>query len=167
MDRVLTRLSQKRDLPRRLRSSFYFEKRRDIEQTMFDQFAAKGGRRERRQPHYAILGESEIWAAIEPRSVSIPVSQIPSHWISFTYTDSWAVYVDRDLRGRPIPRKPAYGAVYRLEELEDLFKRFGWPGERWKTEPEWEHDVYVEAQIWCDEPLRPFLAASAGEQSLP
>ena len=30
--------------------------------------------------------------------------------------------------------------------------------ERWKTEVEWEHDLYVEAQIWSDEPLRAFNA---------
>jgi len=166
MDRVLTNLRETRELPRRLRSVFYFEQRRLIEETMFEQFVAKGGRPKRRHPHYAVLGESEIWAEIEPRSVRIPVSQIPTHSISFTYTDSWAAYIDRDLRGRSIPRKPAYGVVYRFEELDELFQRFGWPGERWKTEPRWEHDVYVEAQIWCDEPLRTFFSSRAVDQSL-
>jgi hypothetical protein len=159
MDRVLTRLGEIRDLPRRLRSSFYFEQRHRTEQTMFEQFVAKGGRPERRQPHYAILGESEIWADIEPHSIRLPLAQIPTHWISFTYTDSWAAYVNQDLRGNAIPRKPAYGMVYRLEELEDVFRRFGWPGERWKADANWQHDVYIEAQIWSDDPLRPYVGA--------
>jgi hypothetical protein len=156
MDRVLTRLAETRDLPRRLRSSFYFEERHRIEETMFRQFVAKGGRPERREPHYAILGESEIWAGIEPRSIRLPLAVIPTDVISFTWTDSWAAYVDHDLRGNPIPRKPAYGMVYRLEELARLFEEFGWPGERWKTDAEWQHDVYVEAQIWSDDPLRSY-----------
>ena len=145
MDRVLTRLSEARELPRRLRSSFYFERRRQIEETMFKQFVAKGGRPARRQPHFAVLGESKIWADIEPREVRLPLAGIPTDWISFTYTDNWAAYVDQDLRGNPIPHKPSYGMVYRLEELAEPFEEFGWPGERWKTDPEWQHDVYIEA----------------------
>lgn len=165
MDRVLARLSETRDLPRRLRSPFYFEQRQRIEQTMFKQFVAKGGRPERRHPQYAILGESEIWANMEPRSIRLPLALVPTHWISFTYTDSWVAYIDQDLRGNFIPRKPAYGTVYRLEELLELFQRFGWPGKRWKTDSEWKHDVYVEAQLWSDDPLRSFFTPEAAAQS--
>jgi hypothetical protein len=167
MDRVLTRLREIRDLPRRLRSSFYFEQRHRIEKTMFEQFVAKGGLPERRHPHYAILGESDIWAGIEPHSIRLPLAQIPTHWISFTYTDSWAAYVDQDLRGNSIPRKPAYGMVYRLEELEGSFQRFGWPGKRWKTDSEWQHDVYIEAQVWTNDPLRSYFISEAAEHSSP
>lgn len=157
MDQVLRRLADSRNLPRRLQSEFYFEQRRQIERIMFDQFVAKGGEPQRCHPHYAILGESEIWAEIEPRSLRIPLAAVPSRWISFTYTDSWSTYVDVDLRGNSIPRKPQYGTIYRLEELVTVFETFGWPGDRWKTERDWEHDIYVEAQIWSDEPLRPYL----------
>jgi hypothetical protein len=165
MDRVLMGLGKTRELPRRLRSSFYFEQRRQIERTMFEQFIAKGGEPERRQPHYAILGESVIWAGIEPHSIRVPLDRIPTHWVSFTYTDSWAAYVDQDLRGNPIPRKPAYGTVYRLEELGEVVHNFGWPGDRWKTDSEWQHDVYVEAQIWSDVPLRSFVTDHVANQS--
>ena len=146
----------------RLYSAFYFEQRLRYEVLMYDQFVAKGGLPSRRRPHYAILGESEIWRGISKSSLRIPLAAIPSSQISFTYTDSWATYVDRDLDGNPIPRKPQYGSVFRLEELDELFHRYGWPGDRWKNEPGWEHDLYVEAQIWSDEPLRGFLAAADG-----
>jgi hypothetical protein len=78
--------------------------------------------------------------------------------MSFTYTDSWPTYVDLDLEGNRIPRKPQYGMLFRLEELDELFRKHGWPGDRWKSDPDWEHDLYVEAQIWSDEPLAAYLA---------
>lgn len=147
-------------LPRRLRSEFYFQERRRYEERMREQFLAKGGRPQRKVPHYAILGESEIWAKIRPSALRIPLENLPADAISFTYTDSFANYVGRDLDGDVIPRKPQYETLYRLDELPYLFQRWGWPGDRWKTEPDWAHDLYVEVQLWDDEPLRPFIAAA-------
>ncbi len=144
----------------RLRSAFYFEQRLRYESVMYEQFRAKGGQPARRRPHYAVLGESEIWAKITKQSLRIPLSNIPSGQMSFTYTDSWPTYVDRDLEGKVIPRKRQYGMLFRLEELGALFREYGWPGDRWKTETEWEHDLYVEAQIWSDEPLAGYVAAA-------
>jgi hypothetical protein len=160
--RVVPKLRYPKWASRRLHSAFYFEQRLRYEVVMYEQFVAKGGSPQRRRPHYAILGESEIWQGFNKHSLRIPLSAIPSSQLSFTYTDSWAVYVDRDLDGNPIPRKPQYGSVFRLEELHELFREYGWPGDRWKDEPEWEHDLYVEAQIWSGEPLRALIAA-AGE----
>lgn len=143
---------------RRLRSPFYFEQRLRYEALMYEQFLAKGGQPARHRPHYAVLGESEIWARITERSLRIPLSNVSPSQVSFTYTDSWPTYVDRDLDGNPIPRKPQYETLYRLDELDELFRTHGWPGDRWKTESDWEHDLYVEAQIWSDEPLAAYLA---------
>jgi hypothetical protein len=140
----------------RFRSSYYFEQRFRYEELMYDQFVAKGGCPTRRRPHYAILGESEIWQQITIRSLKIPLSAIPSAHISFTYTDSWVTYVEREPDGALIPRKPQYGMLYRKEELNQLFDQYGWPGERWKNDPEYQNDLYVEAQIWSDGPLSPY-----------
>ena len=160
-DRVLAEMRSRGKLPRRLESEFYFRERRRYEALMREAFARKGGRPQRRTPHYAILGESEIWARIYPDRVQIPLAELPHDCVSFTYTDSWSAFVDRDLDGNLIPRKPQYGTVYLRVELEGLFDRFGWPGDRWQTEVEWEHDLYVEAQIWRDEPLLAFLPSRA------
>jgi len=46
--------------------------------------------------------------------------------------------------------------LYRKEELNQLFDQYGWPGERWKNDPEYQNDLYVEAQIWSDGPLSPY-----------
>ena len=147
---ILDRIRATRKLPRRLCSAFYFEQRLAYERMMREQFVAKGGQPERTTPLYAILGESEIWARIYRNAVRARVAHLPPESVSFTYTDSFAAYVDRDLDGNEIPRKPQYGMVYRLEELPDLIHSCGWPGDRWKTEENWAHDLYVEAQIWSD-----------------
>ncbi len=155
--RVLKEMGPQESLPRRLRSDFYFVQRRRYERLMWQQFIDKGGQPTRRVPHYAILGESEIWARIRPSAIRIPLAELPDSVVSFTYTDSFANYVDQDLDGNLIPRKPQYETLYLRDELLPLFERWGWPGDRWKTEPAWAHDLYVEVQIWNDEPLRPYL----------
>ena len=138
----------------RFQSAFYFEQRLRYEAVMYRQFLDKGGAPDRRRPYYAVLGESEIWESITSRSVRLPLDRIPTEQISFTYTDSWFTYVEREADGTTNPQKPQYGMLYRLEELPDLFSKHGWPGDRWKSDPNWQNDVYVEAQLWSDEPRR-------------
>ena len=149
---------------RRLTVPNYYMQRRRYEAIMREQFLAKGGRPARRHPHYLVLGESELWARQKTKSIRIPLASVPSDVISFTYTDSWYTYVDRELTGGEIPRKPQYNQVFRAEELEALFAEYGWPGDRWKqwrTQPQFRHDYYVEAQVWTDDPLRQFLRHDA------
>src|SRR5687768_3272535 len=119
--RAIKRLNFPKHDPR-LHSAFYFEHRLQYEAVMYEQFRAKGGQPARRRPHYAVLGESEIWAKITKRSLRIALAEIPSCQLSFTYTDSWPTYVDRDLEGKLIPRKPQYGMLFRLEELDELVR---------------------------------------------
>ena len=156
MVRVISKLHSTRSLPRRLMRPIYFMERRRYERKMHEQFLTKGGKPRRRNPHYMVLGESDIWEREQLHSIHIPLSDIPSDLISFTYTDSWYSYVDFDLNRRPIPRKRPYEVVYRTDELGDLFNKHGWPGNRRHTDPNYKHDYYVEAQVWADEPLLPF-----------
>jgi hypothetical protein len=155
--RAIEHLAFPSEAMHRFRSPYYFEQRLRYEAVMYEQFVAKGGLPQLRHPHSAVLGESEIWEKITTRAIRIPLDAIPSIHISFTYTDSWVTYVDREPDGTAIPRKPQYGMLYRKEELEQLFNQHGWPGDRWKSEVEWQNDLYVEAQIWSDDPLVPFM----------
>lgn len=150
--RVISELKFPPEASHRFQSAFYFEQRLKYENQMYRQFVGKGGSPDRRRPYYAVLGRSEIWESITPRSIRIPLSRIPPEKVSFTYTDSWFAYVEREADGTINPRKPQYGTVYRLEELNQLFARYGWPGDRWKNEAEWQNDIYVEAQLWANDP---------------
>ena len=149
---------------RRLTVPNYYIQRRRYEAIMREQFIAKGGQPVRQHPHYLVLGESELWSKPKTKSIRIPLTAIPATLISFTYTDSWYAYVDRELSGGEIPRKPQYDQVFRAEELDAVFAEYGWPGDRWKksrTHPQFNHDYYVEAQVWADEPLEPHIQSGA------
>ena len=154
-DRVqaVLRMRKERTVRRRLMIPKHYINRQRCESTMYQQFIDKGGKPTRPHPHYLILGESDLWVEQESQSLRIPLSDIPTDVISFTYTDSWYAYIDQDLNGNPVPRKPQYEMLYRLEELDDLFEKYGWPGDRWREDPEYKFDYYVEAQVWSDEPL--------------
>jgi hypothetical protein len=109
---VIDALDYPPEASHRFHSPHYFEQRLRYEAIMYEQFVAKGGQPTLHHPHYAVLGESEIWAAITTQSLRIPLSAISSGSISFTYTDSWVTYVDREPNGDVIPRKPQYDMLY-------------------------------------------------------
>ena len=154
--RLVLRIRITRTLPRRLMKPVYFLERRRYKRQMREQFVSKGGRPRRHTPQYMVLGHSDIWKRQAPRSLRIPLAEVPSDLISFTYTDSWYTYVDFDLNRRPVPRKRPYEMVYRVEELDNLLDEFGWPGEQKHSDPSCRFDYYIEAQVWEDEPLAPF-----------
>ncbi len=153
---VIAKLEFPSGASHRFQSAYYFDQRKQYELQMHRQFLEKGGCPIRQRPHYAVLGESEIWDSITTNSIRIPLSEIPPEQISFTYTDSWFTFVEREADGTINPQKPQYNNLYRLEELPSLFSKYGWPGDRWKSEPEWKNDIYVEAQLWSDESVQRF-----------
>ncbi|MGV2831837.1 hypothetical protein [Myxosarcina sp. GI1(2024)] len=66
--------------------------------------------------------------------------------------------VATDTTGRAVPyRKPIHGQVFILEEITDVIKKYGMPGDRWKTEEHWRYDRFIEVQIWDDRPIWQFL----------
>lgn len=155
---MIGRLSQQEPLPRRLVTSHYLPRRRQIEQTMLKQLVGQGGRQIRDIPHYVILGTWSHWENDDGfDSVAIPLGAFPSEVISFTYPDSWVSFVGERLSGEPLPRFPYHGRIYRLDELESLVREHGLPGERWRTEEQRRMETYIEAQIWDDLPLREYL----------
>lgn len=103
-----------------------------------------------------ILGTFAPWEEAR-RKITIPLSAFSSNVLSFTVTDSFFAYSERTLRGVAIPSRPSYRQVFRFEELDELIARSGLPGERWKHETRHVFDVYVEAQVWDDEPLRDYV----------
>jgi hypothetical protein len=105
-----------------------------------------------------ILGRSPYWEKMEPNVVVVPLADFPPDIISFTYTDSFYAFSDATLRGRPIPLKPHRRTVYRLAELDYVVREFGMPPGY--ANPNEEFDVYIEAQIWDDQPLQEFLQTS-------
>jgi len=157
---VLEGLARQEPLPYRLTDPAYLSERRRLERLMRHQFETKGGRPEREFPHYFVLGEFSLWESDGSSRVQIPLRTVESVAVSFTLTDSFFNYRRHNLRGVEIPLRPYHGQLFALEELPAQLALHGLPGEAWRFHPERRFDVYVEAQIWSDEPVRHLLATA-------
>ncbi len=125
----------------------YLRYRKVHEQYLRDKFIEKGGKPRREHPIYMILGDSPAGPHDLNREYDcklvIPLSLFAPEDISFTYPDS-LYKVPLDDLGRVNLDKDPVPTVYRLEEVEDLVRRY-------KVYEYNNH--YVEAQVWNSEPL--------------
>ena len=160
VSKVLADISSTRRLDFRLTREEYIPRRNQIERQMRALFIEKGGQPILQAPHYAVLGTFSLYEEdVAYRTVTIPITTLATHTVSFTFTDSYFAFSDANLRGVRIPPRPYHRQVFRLDELPGLVAEYGLPGERWRTEDQRRFDVYIEAQIWDVEPLRPYLDA--------
>ena len=84
------------------------------------------------------------------RELRIPLSEFNGRIVSFTYGDTFPAMRYQD-------GKPTRGQVYSLAELPGLVEQYGLPQD-WNAEGKLGPDRYIEAQVWADEPLRPYLS---------
>jgi hypothetical protein len=135
------------------RPADYMVVRRQLEELVRQQFIAKGGRPRRNHPHYLILGACPWVLDWYPdgRELRIPLAVFGAEIISFTYGDTFPAMRYPD-------GKPYRGQVYTLAELPVLIETFGLPQD-WNATGEHGPDRYIEAQVWADEPLRPYTIA--------
>ena len=136
------------------RASDYLPIRRELETRVRTLFRQKGGDPLRERPHYMILGACS-WVKewyVDGREVRIPLAAFDPTRVSFTYGDTFPAMRFQD-------GKPYRGQVYTLTELPDLIRLYGLPQE-WNPTGEHGPDRYIEAQIWDDDPLRPYLVTN-------
>ena len=148
--------SQRRFGPR------YMALRRTTEQRLRERFIARGGRPQRRSPHYFVLGESDWFKRLylDAAEVRVPLDQLPSEVTSFTYPDSVVAMGALSEFGIATVAQPYHGTVFRLEELPNVVEAYGLPND---TPPQ-TYDGYqrrpgehfIEVQLWSDEPLARF-----------
>jgi hypothetical protein len=138
----------------------YLSDRKEIEKEIREMFREKGGRPVLDHPFYFVLG-SAPWFELHEEDlykVEIPLSSIPSEFISFTYPDSmisFALAAGTWYRSE-LCGKPCNGKVFRLEDLAGLIEAYGYPGDRWRTEPAARYDYYIEAQVWDESVVVPY-----------
>lgn len=135
------------------RAPDYLLVRRELEARVRRLFEAKGGRPRRGSPQYMILGSCP-WVAgwyREGRELRIPLGAFSPLVLSFTYGDLFPALRYHD--GRPYR-----GQVYTLGELAEVVRLYGLPQE-WNTDGSQGPERYIEAQVWDDEPLRPYRDA--------
>jgi hypothetical protein len=161
---VLARLAEREPLPYRLTQPSYLPERRRIEECMRRRLVEKGGEPRIRNPHYFVLGEFSLWEEDGSHKVQVPLESVPSACVSFTLTDSFFNFRRTNLRDVPIPKRPYHGEVFTLAELSGQLSIHDLPTEQWRSDPARRFEVYVEAQVWSDEPVRHLLARGRGGQ---
>jgi hypothetical protein len=133
------------------RAAGYLTIRRELEAFVRARFIEKGGQPTRERPHYLILGACDwlqSWYA-HGAEVRIPLCKFDAKIVSFTYGDTFPAMRYGD--GKPWRRQ-----VYTLADLPELVARYGLPQD-WNADGSHGPDRYVEAQVWDDAPLRPWL----------
>lgn len=136
----------------------YLTTRRRLEEQVRERFIARGGKPHRLRPHYMILGACpwvKSWYQ-DGRELRIPLANFDPSIVSFTYGDTFPAMHYED--GKPYRKQ-----VYTLVDLPALVREYGLPQE-WNRAGALGPDRYIEAQVWDDLPLKPFLPASAGSR---
>lgn len=148
---ILTRIRQEGKTFASKRATDYLRIRRELEERVRQLFIAKGGQARRERPRYFILGEcSWLRSWYEKRArIAIPLSAFETDIISFTYRDTFPAM-------RYADGKPYRGQVFTLAELPTVVRTYGLP-QLWNAEGWFGPDRYIEAQIWADEPLLPYV----------
>ncbi len=162
LPKALVVLERFEPLPYRLTQPRYLPERRRIENEMCARFAEKGGVARRRHPHYFVLGEFSLWEDDDSCKIELIFPDLDPACVSFTLTDSFFNYRRQSLHGEPIPPRRYHDELFLADELPALLEEFDLPTERWRDDPERRFEVYVEAQLWSDEPVSRWLEASEG-----
>ena len=155
---LVEQLSRHEPLPYRLTRPEYLPERRRIEARMRARWLEKGGRADCGHPHYYVLGEFSLWEEDGSRKLQLPLRSLPESMLSFTLTDSFFNYRPTNLRGVAIPPRAYHGELFTLAELPRELARHRLPTEAWRHDEERRFEVYVEAQLWSDEPVRQLLS---------
>lgn len=131
----------------------YLERRQELEQLVRGLFIEKGGKPRRAAPHYMVLGQCDwlrSWYR-EGACVAIPVQEFDMDTVSFTYGDMFPTFSPRVTDGKEYRRR-----IYTWAEIQEVIARFGLP-QHWNGDGKHGPERYVEAHVWCDEPIGRYL----------
>ena len=133
------------------RPADYLAVRRELEERVRQLFIAKGGRPQRKRPHYLILGTCPWLLSWYPQGceLRIPMAAFRPEILSFTYGDTFPAMRYQD-------SKAYRRQVYTLAELPALIETYGLPQD-WNADGKHGPDRYIEAQVWADEQLAPYI----------
>lgn len=133
--------------------------RLEAEAVLRSRFLEVGGRIDREAPIYFCLGSSEWWAGFcDHEEVRIELRDIDPRTISFTYPDSLTSMGMLKRFGLRHDAKPYHGKVFRLDQIDSAVREFGLPAgyspSGYREYHKEDLEIYIEAQLWSDEPIR-------------
>lgn len=136
-----------------LRDPLYVEHRRNCEEMLRQEFGKKGGRMERRVPHYLVV-EHSPWLSTwfeNGAFLKIPVEEFDKRTLSFTYGDSMPAFSPLINDGKEYRKK-----LYTYEEILDIIQRYGLPQD-WNDHGRFGPERYIEVHVWSDETIGRYL----------
>lgn len=133
------------------RSMDYLVVRQELENIARNLFIRKGGKPNKKYPHYMTLGPCDWLKDWYKRGeeIVIPLDEFKEEVISFTYGDLFPTM--RYLDGREYREQ-----VYSKVEILNLIGRYGLP-QAWNPEGNNGPERYIEVQIWDDEVINKYL----------
>lgn len=133
----------------------YMQLRRYYEAILRTEFLKKGGIVQRTAPHYMVV-ESCPWLETwyeNPSCICIPIHCFDLRTVSFTYGDSHPTFSERVNDGKEYRKQ-----LYTYNEILKIIDKYGLP-QNWNADGRHGPERYIEAHIWCDEPLKPYLSS--------
>jgi hypothetical protein len=146
--------------------------RLEAEEELRSRFKLIGGRVERTAPIYFCLGSSEWWRGFcDHDEIRIELSDVDPETISFTYPDSLTSMGMLARFGIHHEAKPYHGKVFGLEQIGEVVREFGIPtGVSPSGYREYHKEgleIYIEAQLWSDKPIKSLKKRAANQTSEP
>ena len=143
--------SENNNFAKRDANGQYVFQRRIVEERAYSMFIRKGGKPQRKSPHYMIL-DTKAWEECEWfldfGVIKIPIEEFDKDTVSFTYGDSFPTF-------KPIfDEEPEYD-LYFYDEILDVIKERGMPPIM-KENMTWLDPWYIEAQVWSDEAINKY-----------
>ena len=142
----------------------YLQFRRQVETKVRMDFVGKGGKPKEKYPIYLILGRPK-WMDVSADQktietteiIEIPLSTINPDEVSFTYPDSMVSAIMIAEKNPEYYEPDYHGKVFTLNEITEIVKERGLPGEGWQTRMPKQYAHYIEAQVWNHEVLENYL----------
>lgn len=164
---IIEHLHKRREAgSKRVFGKAYMDFRRDTEIQLRQLFIEAGGKPERSAPHYFVLGSSEWFAGLYPRtgSVRVSLSALSPQTTSFTYPDSVVAMRFGPKYGLPPdPIRPYHEQVFLIDQLDEMIGQYGLPDDGGSASDAYadyhkkEFEKYIEVQVWTDDPIRHLL----------
>lgn len=129
----------------------YMNRRHMYEEMLRKEFLKKGGRVQRKAPHYMVV-EPCPWLStwfLNSAFVKIPIEEFDVNTVSFTYGDSHPTF---SLQPRKDDWKEYRRKLYTYGEILKIIEKYGLP-QNWNGDGKYGPERYVEAQIWSDETI--------------
>lgn len=131
----------------------YLQKRRHFEDVLRKEFVKKGGRPERKSPHYMVVEEVpffDTWYE-HTSSISVDASDLDLSMLSFTYGDSHPTFSGKLKDGKEYRNR-----LYTYNEILKIIDKYGLPQE-WNSDFKYGPECYIEVQVWTDRGVEKWL----------